>query len=84
MGISSMADVRNALKIGKLSFCSIESSVKGRFGRIFKGKFEESVIVAIERIKNRDFIVQLDVIRKAQNHPNVLRYYCNEQDVDFV
>jgi len=87
--MSDVIDVRTK-EIGKLRFCqysdqSFESiNIKGRFGRVFKGDFEETVDVAIERIKKRDFIVELDVIRKAQNHPNIIRYYCSEEDAEFV
>jgi len=86
-----MDGVGRIKEIGKLRFCqsddhyqSFDSSIKGHFGRVFKGDFEETVDVAIERIKKRDFIVELDVIRKAQNHPNILRYYCSEEDPEFV
>ena len=70
----------------KLHYCRRDSVFcpSGRFGSIFKGTFEGTVDVSIRRILKTDFTVELNVLRKTQSHPNILRYYCSEEDVEFM
>ena len=73
-----------AEELRKLTFCQNDPlAVTGHYGTVFKGKFEQAMDVSVTRILKREFSVNLDVLRKSQNHPNILRYYCNEQDADF-
>lgn len=70
--------------LGKLSFCRSDPlAINGHYGTIFQGKFEEAIDVAISRILKKEYSVDLDILRQSQNHPNILRYYCSEQDADF-
>ena len=72
----------------KLRYCrrnSIPNGPSGRFGSIFRGIFEGTVEVAIRRIVKTDYTVELDILRKTQQHPNILRYYCSEEnDEEFL
>ena len=71
----------------KLSFCrrdSIPNCPSGRFGTIFRGRFEGTVDVTIRRIIKTAYSVALDILRQTQNHPNILRYYCSEEDIEFM
>jgi hypothetical protein len=70
---------------GKLSFNRTDSIAKlGRYGTIFRGKFENITDVAIKRILKSEFKVELDVLHKALTHSNILRYFCNEEDVEYT
>ena len=70
---------------GKLSFTRTDRIGKtGRFGSIFRGKFENITDVAIKRILKSELKVELDVLHKAQTHSNILRYFCSEEDVEYM
>ena len=69
---------------GKLSFFRLDTIGSGRFSSIFRGKFEGSIDVAIKRILLKEYTVNLDVFRLVQQHSNILRYYCSEQDIEFM
>ena len=73
--------------IGKLSFNRSDklAGCKGNFGTTFRGKFEETTDVAIQRLATNEFNVDLKAIRNGQMHHNVLHYFCNEQDnIEFL
>ena len=69
---------------GKLRFCRTDSLSIGKFGSTFRGTFERTIDVAIKRILLKEYIVDLEVLRQAQNHSNILRYYCSEQDIEYM
>lgn len=71
--------------IGKLSFNRNDVIGSGSFGHVFKGKFESAIDVAIKRIVKLDVSqFEKDVMPTIENHPNVIRFYCVEQDYDFM
>jgi len=69
--------------IGKLLFELNDILKNGLFGTSFKGKFENFVDVAIQRVENVKFTVDMNLLWKSQVHPNVLRYFCTETDSAF-
>ncbi len=70
---------------GKLSFTRTDSIGKpGGFGSIFRGKFENITDVSIQRILKSEYKVELEVLHKTQTHSNILRYYCSEEDVEYM
>jgi hypothetical protein len=71
-------------RIGKLRFCRRDNLDSGRFGSVFRGKYDDKLDAAINRIVHTDYLVELDVLKKAQNHPNVLRFYGSDRDIEFV
>lgn len=71
-------------EIGKLRLCNTDSPITGRFGVIFTGKFEENIDVSIHRVPKQIFTVDLNVVRNAQSHANVMRYYCAEQVINML
>ena len=79
-------------KIGRLSFNRKDLIGEGSYGKIFKGKFKESegnpeIEVAIKRIETIDakkIEIEIDILEKIEAHPNILRYYCTEEDDDFM
>ncbi len=62
----------------------------GRFGIVFHGLFEEKDVVAVKRFQLAQLEDQNTVKReanlllKANDHPNILRYFCTEIDQDFM
>ena len=73
------------VNIGKLSFNRKDVLGKGSFATVFKGKFENATDVAIKRIvKLSACQFEKDVMPTLENHPNILHFYCVEQDNDFM
>jgi hypothetical protein len=71
-------------EIGKLILCNLDTPLTGCFGPIFSGKFEETISVSIHKIPKQEFYVDLTLIRRVQSHSNVMRYYCAEQDPEYM
>ena len=69
--------------IGKVCFDRNQVLKVGLCGTIFKGKFEDAVDVAVQRVENVKFFVDLSILWKSQNHSNVVRYYGTESDPAF-
>ena len=73
------------VNIGKLSFNRKDVIGNRSFGLVFKGKFKSTIDVAIKRIVKLDVSqFEKDVMPTLENHPNILRFYCVEQDNDFM
>ena len=73
------------VKIGELRFKKTEKiDSNGIFGKTFKGTLEERTDVAVKRVALEDFDVDLEAIRRVNNHQHVLHFYCNEQDMDYM
>ncbi|CAH1726019.1 serine/threonine-protein kinase/endoribonuclease IRE2 [Aphis gossypii] len=72
--------------IGKIIFRTDEILGKGCEGTsVFKGEFE-SRPVAVKRLLPECFIAgerEVHILRESDYHPNVVRYYCTEQDKQF-
>jgi len=78
-----------AKQIGRLSYSRKDRLGTGSFGSVFKGKYREpgkpEIDVAIKRIENLDVNeIERLVMEKLEPHPNVLQYYCTEEDGDFM
>ena len=74
-------------RIGKLSFNRNDVLGRGSFGFVYQGKFRDSIDVAIKRIMKGDSIsdeVETVIMAEIDSHPNVLKYYCVEEDDDFM
>jgi hypothetical protein len=70
--------------IGKIRFCRRDSLGSGQFGSVFRGTYDKSVNVAVRRVVHKDFLVELEVLRRAETHPNIPVYYGSDRDVEFV
>jgi hypothetical protein len=70
--------------IGKISYSSTDCIDSGRFGTQYLGRFEDTIDVCVTKVKKIKFSIDTKVLCLAQNHPNILRYYCSEQDPHFV
>jgi hypothetical protein len=71
--------------IGKLYFNRSDNlGASGCFGTTFRGTFEGTTDVAVKRLEKKDFDVDLKAISKSQMHSNILHYFCNEQDIEFL
>jgi len=63
---------------------------KGGFATVFEGLFEGSKPVAIKRFQTSDvenessILKEAELMLKANDHPNILRYYCMEMTDDFL
>jgi serine/threonine-protein kinase/endoribonuclease IRE1 len=73
-------------KVGQLSFSRNDVMGSGSFGTVYKGKFMGTIDVAIKRILREKVTSQVEtvVMTQIKSHPNVLRYFCVEEDEDFV
>lgn len=76
--------------IGRLSFNRSHLLGSGSFANVYRGTFKESeetpeINVAIKRIEKTNFKeTEKLVLENIEYHPNVLHYYCTEEDEDFV
>lgn len=71
-------------KIGKLSFNRAQLLGAGKFGKIFVGKYKNSLDVAIKRVDKSETEIDCAVYVKANGHPNIIQYYgINNKDVEF-
>ena len=61
--------------IGSLSFNQSEDFLgQGRFGSVFKGKYQNLREVAIRRVEKKVTSVDLKALFKVQGHPNIVNY----------
>ena len=83
-GIAEMS--RQLERIGKLNFCRSDLIGKGRYGSVFKGRYDRYMVdVAVKRLDKYDSQVESDILWKASGHPNVIRYFClKDIDVEFM
>ncbi|KAK6624059.1 hypothetical protein RUM44_010917 [Polyplax serrata] len=74
------------MRVGKIEFNSEEILGKGCEGTfVFKGKFDNRS-VAVKRVLPECFTFadrEVELLRESDHHPNVVRYYCMEQDKQF-
>jgi len=75
--------------IGKLSYDPKDIIGQGAFGIVFSGFYAQSTPVAIKRISidlNNKSTTQSEVelMIKAKDHPNILRYISKETTDDFM
>ena len=69
--------------IGKFRFCRKDSLGSGQFGSVFRGTYDNQFKVAVRRIRSVDFLVELDVLCRAQSHSNITLDYGYDSDVEF-
>lgn len=88
---SEVVSLERIKQIGKVSYNRKDLLGDGSFGTVFKGKFKESedmpeIEVAIKRIQQINLLKNIETVVMAgiELHPNVLKYYCIEEDDDFV
>jgi len=75
----------NNAHIGKIRFCRNDSpGGSGQFGSVFRGTYDKVIDVAVRRIVLKDFLVELEVLRRAQTHLNIPILYGSDRDVEFV
>lgn len=85
-----MAEETEWRTVGKLRYPS-KNFGSGSFGTVFAGYFERKK-VAVKRILkhnidiNHDSLMPLEaeLMQAADDHPNILRYICTEQNADFM
>ena len=74
------------VSVGKISFDPSTVLGKGCEGTfVFKGKFENR-LVAVKRILPECFEFadrEVDLLKESDKHPNVVRYFCTEEDMQF-
>ncbi|XP_068087142.1 serine/threonine-protein kinase/endoribonuclease IRE1 [Anabrus simplex] len=74
------------IRVGKITFRPDEILGKGCEGTfVYKGVFDNRA-VAVKRILPECFTFadrEVDLLRESDEHPNVVRYFCTEQDKQF-
>ena len=74
--------------IGRLKFCKCGEPNCilgiGTYGIVFRGRFEDAIDVAVKRVDKFLTKIQVDVLRKADSHQNILRYYDKETDGEIL
>ena len=79
-------------RVGRLSYNRFKDRIGGgSFGNVFKGKFlidessRKEINVAIKRIdKQNESEFEKVIMKTIEPHPNILKYYCIEEDGDFM
>ena len=74
-------------RIGELSFNREEVLGKGAFGNVYKGKYKDTIDVAIKRILKENATDELraaEIFLHIETHDNIVRYYHMEEDDDFM
>ena len=72
--------------IGKIKYCTQKVLGRGSHGTVvFKGTFDKRP-VAVKRILPECYGMaehEVELLRQSDKHPNVIRYYCTEEDSVF-
>lgn len=78
-------------EVGKVRYDPENCIGNGCIGYVFHGLFEGTKPVAVKRFQMVQMIKDSDAINreselllKASDHPNILRYFCTEMDMDFM
>ena len=75
-----------SIQVGKISFDTRQILGKGCEGTfVYRGRFDNRD-VAVKRVLANCFSIadrEVDLLRTADVHPNVIRYFCMEQDSQF-
>ena len=75
-----------SLKVGAIKYNENDILGQGCEGTfVFKGSFDDRM-VAVKRVLKECIAIsdrEINILREADQHPNVIRYYCTEQDQQF-
>ena len=73
------------VQIGELFFNREDVLGHGSFGHVYRGKFKGEIDVAIKRIVKFEVNkFERDFMPTIENHPNIIHFFCVEEDVDFM
>jgi hypothetical protein len=75
----TLAD-RKVKRIGKLSFSISDVLKRGRYGKLFLGKYEESKAVAIKRLDKSETKVDIKSYFDVWAHTNITYFVCLEKE----
>ena len=76
--------------VDTISFNPTNCIERGSFGSVFLGKLTKKLFRSlfpfrIVKIKKEKFLVDTKVLDLTRNqHPNILLYFCTEQDADYT
>ena len=73
---------QNFVTIGRLQF-SRDDVENGRYGKVYRGSYENLVNVSIFRIDKSEFQVDQQILRTTDMHPNIVRFYGSEEDAEY-
>ena len=68
--------------VGDLLFRQKKLLSVGKFGPMFRGKFQNKVDVSITKIWKKEFCVDKDIFGNTLEHQNILLYFGLEENVD--
>ena len=68
------------IRIGKLSFTpkDMHSGLRGHYGKVFHGRYEDTVDVSVIKIDTSEFKVDTKILRETDLHLNHVRFYGQE------
>lgn len=78
-----MSENKNEKKIGRFKFDKDNKIGHSQQIIVFKGKYEDSIDVAIKRVLKCDVKLEIELLRKNHIHPNIINYYGTEEDAEF-
>jgi len=80
-----MSGIRQLENVGELSFSRADCLGSGRFGKVFTGKLNNDMKVAIKRMEKEKTQVDSILLLKARSHPNIIDFYVtDESDIEFT
>lgn len=64
------------IKIGSRNVCQKKPLGSGQFGDTFQGVFQKMLQVVVSLGNKEEFKVGVNILSKAKNHQNILRFFC--------
>lgn len=84
----------STVRVGKVNYYIDKVIGRGSFGTVFSGRLEglfeeERKSVAVKRVErgrvDESLIKrEVELMKKANDHPYILRYFCTETDKNFL
>ena len=68
---------------GNLDVDHQKNIATGQFGDLYEGLFQNRTRVAVTFIAKKELYVDVEILSMAQQHTNIIKYYCTEENSQF-